>query len=115
MVCWTTYLAARWRIDDAADAVAVCGVSGIWGLVALGIFAHGRTGQGWHGVGLQDYLGIAGQGITGLWPAAGFLADPPQLAAQLAGVVAVLLWVLVPTLIFLVLAGARPEPENRSR
>ena len=112
LVCWSSYLAARLGLDDPADAVAVAGLGGLWGLIALGLFADGRTGQGWHGVGLQQYLGAAGQGVTGLLPAAGFLADPPQMAAQIVGIAAILLWVILPIGLVLRLSVSRTGPET---
>ena len=38
------------RIDDPVGAVAVHGVNGCWGVIALGIFADGSYGDGWNGV-----------------------------------------------------------------
>jgi Amt family ammonium transporter len=68
------------RIDDPVGAGAVHGLGGAWGLVAVGIFANGRSGDGWNGV--------AG-------PVRGLLAGSGgQLAASLIGIVANLLWVI---------------------
>jgi Amt family ammonium transporter len=54
-------------------AVAVHGVCGAWGALAVGIFADGTYGAGWNGV--------AG-------PVRGVLfGDPGQLAAQAIGVI----------------------------
>jgi Amt family ammonium transporter len=50
-------------------------------------------GAGWQGVGAANYLGIAGQGVTGLLVASGYQLDfPGQLQAQLAGSLSLLLW-----------------------
>ena len=38
------------RVDDPVGAVAVHGVNGCWGVIALGIFADGSYGDGWNGV-----------------------------------------------------------------
>ena len=38
------------RIDDPVGAVAVHGVNGIWGVLALGLFADGNYGDGLNGV-----------------------------------------------------------------
>jgi ammonium transporter, Amt family len=65
-------LERRFRIDDPAGAIPVHGVCGLWGTLALGIFADGSYGNGWNGV--------AG-------PVRGLISgDFGQLAAQLIGV-----------------------------
>jgi Amt family ammonium transporter len=61
------------RIDDPVGAIAVHGVNGAWGCLALGLFADGSYGDGLNGV--------AG-GVRGL-----FFGDAGQLAAQSIGVV----------------------------
>ncbi len=43
-------LERRFRIDDPAGAIPVHGVCGLWGALALGIFADGTYGDGWNGV-----------------------------------------------------------------
>jgi Amt family ammonium transporter len=77
------------RIEDPTGAVPVGLLGGVLGVVAVGLFADGSTGQGWNGIGPEVYLGVAGQGVTGLFPAAGFAADwPGQINAQLVGLAA---------------------------
>lgn len=98
--------------DDPVSAVPVFLIPGLWGLVAAGIFADGRTGAGWHGVGPLQYLGGAGQGVTGLFPAAGLVADPGQLTAQLAGAGVALAWGLLPMWALLRLARSADAPEE---
>ncbi|HVN63250.1 MAG TPA: ammonium transporter, partial [Candidatus Binataceae bacterium] len=73
LVVWAVMeLERRFQIDDPVGAVAVHGVCGIWGAIALGIFADGSYGDGWNGV-------------TG--PVRGLLyGDSGQLVAQLIGV-----------------------------
>ncbi len=90
------------RLDDPTGTAATFGLPGIWGLLALGIFADGRWGAGWNEVGEQQYMGISGQGISGLLLASGYQpAESLQLRAQLVGVVALLVVGLVlPWLIF---------------
>jgi ammonium transporter, Amt family len=68
----------RFKIDDPVGAVAVHGVNGIWGLLALGLFADGSYGEGWNG--------IAG-GVTGL-----FYGDAGQLIAQLVSIATVIVF-----------------------
>jgi ammonium transporter, Amt family len=43
-------LERRFRIDDPAGAIPVHAVCGMWGALALGIFADGTYGDGWNGV-----------------------------------------------------------------
>jgi Amt family ammonium transporter len=90
------------RLDDPSGSAATFGLPGIWGVVAAAIFADGRWGAGWNGVGVQEYLGIPGQGVSGLLLASGFQpAGASQLQAQLAGLVALsVVSLLVPWLIF---------------
>jgi ammonium transporter, Amt family len=70
------------RLDDPIGAIAVHGANGLWGLIAVGIFADG------------SYLGVKGL-ITGSgW----------QLLAQLIGCVTLIVWTLgVGFLIFFLL------------
>ncbi|MGD2051834.1 MAG: ammonium transporter [Acidimicrobiia bacterium] len=73
------YLERRWRLDDPVWAVACHGGAGIWGLLAVGIFANGTYG-GVNGI------------ISGEWG---------QIVAQLISVVAVVAWTaLTSALIF---------------
>jgi Amt family ammonium transporter len=72
-------LERRFRVDDPVGAVSVHGVCGIWGALALGLFADGTYGSGWNGV----------EG-----PVRGLLfGDPSQLAAQCIGIAANVLFV----------------------
>jgi len=78
------------RLDDPAAVVATHALSGLWGLLALTIFADGHSGAGWNGVGAEEYLGVAGQGVSGYLVASGFQIDlPNQLYAQLIGIAAI--------------------------
>ena len=81
------------RLDDATGAVAVSGMPALIGLLLVGIFADGAAGQGWQMTGIQSYLGVSGQGVSGLFTAPGFQrAFPAQLQAQVIGVLALGLW-----------------------
>jgi Amt family ammonium transporter len=63
----------RLRLDDPVGAIAVHGLCGIWGAIAVGVFADGSFGEGWNGV---------------PGPVRGALfGDPGQLGAQLLGIV----------------------------
>ena len=59
------------RIDDPVGAIAVHGANGLWGVLALGLFADGSYGEGLNGV--------PGR-VTGL-----FYGDKGQFLAQLIG------------------------------
>ena len=68
------------KVDDPCGAVSVHGFCGWFGAVAVGIFADGRYGAGWNGIGAASYLGAAGQGVTGL-----LHGDVRQFLVQLGG------------------------------
>jgi Amt family ammonium transporter len=87
IVVWSVLeLERRFRIDDPVGAIAVHGVCGIWGTLALGIFADGNYGDGWNHV--------AG-------PVRGLLyGDGAQLLAQLIGVIVNIVVVFGLALIF---------------
>jgi len=73
------YIERNLRIDDPVGASSVHFVNGVWGVLALGLFADGTYGDGTNGV--------AG-GVRGL-----FYGDAGQLGAQSIGVVANIVWV----------------------
>ncbi len=67
------FVERKLRVDDPVGAVAVHGINGAWGCLALGLFADGTYGDGWNGV--------AGT-VKGL-----FYGDGSQFTAELIGVV----------------------------
>lgn len=73
------FIENKMKIDDPVGAVAVHGVNGAWGIIALGLFADGTYGDGWNGV--------AGP-VKGL-----FYGDSSQLVAQLIGIAANIIYV----------------------
>ena len=78
------------RLADTTGTIALGTTAGAWGLVAVALFADGRSGQGWNGVGATEYHTVLGQGVTGFLPAPGFVGDGPgQLIAQLVGLGAI--------------------------
>ncbi len=103
----------RFKIDDPVGAISVHGIGGAWGMVALGLFANGRYGAGWHGVHLlikgaasqrvpegQIYLQLLGEGWNdaGVTGALGKMfgaatSDWGQLAAQCLAVLAGLIFI----------------------
>jgi len=82
-------LERRFRIDDPAGSIPVHAVCGLWGALALGIFANGSYGDGWNGV--------AGPVRGLLW------GDGGQLIAQLIGIAAGVLVTFSLALVFFVI------------
>jgi Amt family ammonium transporter len=81
------------RLEEHTATLTMHGMGGAIGLLLLGIVADGRVGAGWNSVGANAYLGMAGQGVTGLLAASPFVADfPGQLQAQAVGLAAVTLF-----------------------
>jgi len=62
------------KVDDPVGAISVHGSNGIWGVIAVGLFADGKSNYG------GSWNGVAGN-ATGL-----FYGDASQLVAQLMGV-----------------------------
>src|SRR5712691_9125929 len=68
------------KVDDPCGAISVHGYCGWLGAVSVGIFADGTYGAGWNGIGAANYLGKAGQGVTGV-----LYGDWSQFWTQLSG------------------------------
>ncbi len=78
------------RLDDPTSAIAMHGVPARGGLLAVGLFAGGRAGDGWNRVGAVAYLGVDGQGVTGYLALPGYVGDwPGQFTAQVIGAMAI--------------------------
>ncbi|MBP7692001.1 MAG: ammonium transporter [Anaerolineales bacterium] len=76
LVCLATVWLEKAKIDDPVGAVPVHFANGIWGVLAVGIFANGNPNSaGWNGM---------SSAVTGL-----LFGNPGQLLAQTAEVVAV--------------------------
>lgn len=75
------FIDQKLKVDDPVGAVAVHGVNGLWGIIALGLFADGTYGDGWNGV--------AGT-VKGL-----FYGDASQLIAELIGAAVCIVFVFV--------------------
>lgn len=83
------------RLDDSGGALATFGLPAILGLLLPALVADGRYGAGWNGTGLENFLGVAGQGVSGLLVAPGFAPNwPAQIYAQLVGAIAIFVWSL---------------------
>ena len=81
------------RLSDGAGVIATTGLPAAIGLLCVGIFADGAAGAGWQQIGVDSYLGVSGQGVTGLLAAQNFQSDfPGQIQAQIIGIVGLSLW-----------------------
>ncbi|HEY8805057.1 MAG TPA: ammonium transporter [Clostridium sp.] len=69
----------KFKIDDPVGAVSVHCVNGVWGIIALGLFADGTYGDGFNGV---------KGGVIGLFYGGGI----KQLEAQLICVAVLIVW-----------------------
>ena len=95
-----------WRLDDATGAVTASGVPAMVGLLLVGVFADGVVGNGWQMTGLGNYLGVEGQGVSGLFVASGYQINfPQQLQAQAIGILALSLWGFVMGMAFCIPLG----------
>ena len=97
LVCFGVWLLDyKLRVDDPVGAVAVHFFNGVWGSIAVGLFATGK-GQ---------------NGITGLFYGGGF----HQLGLQLLGVVTVMAWTIITmTIVFKIIdktVGLRVTEEE---
>jgi ammonium transporter, Amt family len=82
LCCFAVFFVDRvLRVDDPVGAVAVHGANGIWGVLALGLFADGKYGDGFNGV-----KGT----VTGL-----LYGDASQFFAQVIGTVTNIVFVAV--------------------
>jgi Amt family ammonium transporter len=74
------------KIDDPVGAISVHGVNGAWGVLALGLFADGKYGDGWNGV---------PGAVTGL-----FYGDTKQFLAQCIGTLTCFVFIFVAFYVF---------------
>lgn len=87
IVCWATVLLEKWKIDDPVGAVPVHFFNGMWGVLAVGIFANGNPDTAaWNGV---------ESAVTGL-----LYGGTTQILAQLAEVVSIFVFVFGLTYVF---------------
>ena len=51
LVCFAVpFIENKFKIDDPVGAISVHGINGIWGVIAVGLFADGTYGDGLNGV-----------------------------------------------------------------
>ena len=75
LVCLSVeFVDRKLKVDDPVGAISVHGANGLWGVIAVGLFADGRSNYG------GSWNGVTGS-VTGL-----FYGDAGQLVAQLIGV-----------------------------
>jgi ammonium transporter, Amt family len=75
LVCLSVeFVDRKLKVDDPVGAISVHGANGLWGVIAVGLFADGKSNYG------GSWNGVAGS-VTGL-----FYGDASQLVAQLIGV-----------------------------
>jgi Amt family ammonium transporter len=86
------FIDQKLHVDDPVGAIAVHGVNGLWGIIALGLFADGTYGDGWNGV--------AGP-VRGL-----FYGDAGQLFAELIGGITCIVFVFSAMYAFFKLSDA---------
>jgi len=90
------------KIDDPVGAIAVHGANGLWGLLAVGLLADGKYGEGLNGV---------KGGVTGA-----FYGDGGQLLAQLTSIVTLVAWCSLASFTFFKVMdktmGMRSKPED---
>jgi Amt family ammonium transporter len=79
---WSVFFWERRGIDDPVGAISVHGVAGLWGLIAVGLFADGTFPAG----ALASHNGVPGA-VRGL-----FYGDGSQLGAQLIAAAACFAW-----------------------
>lgn len=79
LVCLAVpFVENKLKLDDPVGAISVHCVNGLWGVIAVGIFADGTYGEGVNGV-----VG----GVKGI-----LYGDPGQLVAQLIAVAVLFIW-----------------------
>jgi Amt family ammonium transporter len=83
VVVWVERVA---KVDDPVGAVAVHGANGLWGVLAVGLFADGKYGDGLNGV---------TGGVKGL-----FYGDAGQFAAQVTDALVVVVFCSIMTIVF---------------
>jgi len=74
------------KVDDPVGAISVHGINGLWGMLALGLFADGTYGAGFNGV---------ESAVTGL-----FYGGGGQFLAQLTAVAVCASWAFVTMYVF---------------
>lgn len=103
LVIWAVWFVEnKMKLDDPVGAIAVHGFNGLFGVLAVGIFADGTYGDGWNGV-PGTVKGI-------------LYGDPKQLLAQVIGCIACIVFVYTVSWLFFKTCqktiGMRVKPED---
>ena len=103
IVCFAVpIIEQKFKIDDPVGAISVHGINGIWGMLAVGLFADGVYGDGFNGV---------SGGVRGL-----FYGDANQLLAQLIAIGVLIVWGFGLSYVFFKILdkfwGLRVKPED---
>lgn len=101
LVCISvSFIENKLKIDDPVGAISVHCVNGMWGILALGLFADGTYGDGLNGV--------TGN-VTGL-----LYGDSSQFIAQIIAIIVLIIWGFGVSYVFLIaldkIWGLRVEP-----
>jgi Amt family ammonium transporter len=93
----------RFKVDDPVGAVAVHGANGLWGVIAVGLFADGKYGDG---------LNSVAGGVKGLFTGGGV----DQLLAQLTDAIVLVIFCSLMTIVFFTLMKRanflRSDPDH---
>ena len=99
----TYFVDQRLHAADATGILSTTVVPALLGLLGVGVLADGAAGRGWQMTGMETFLGVTGQGVSGLLVGSGFQPNfPGQFQAQLIGIVTLMLWGLLTGLIICV-------------
>ncbi|BDI32340.1 ammonium transporter [Capsulimonas corticalis] len=103
LVCWGVIMIEKNGIDDPVGAFSVHGINGIWGVMAVGLFADGTYGDGLNGV---------SGNVTGLFYGHGGGA---QFMAQMISIVVCGAWAFGISTLFFKVQNALTPGGIRSR
>ncbi|MEA3019695.1 MAG: ammonium transporter, Amt family, partial [Actinomycetota bacterium] len=104
MVTVVLFVERTLKVDDPVGAIAVHGANGLWGLIAVGLFADGSYGAGLNGV---------SGGVTGLLVKHGSI---DQLLAQITDCIVLVGWCSLACIVFFAIlkrtVGMRTNDED---
>jgi Amt family ammonium transporter len=105
------FIERRLKVDDPVGAIAVHGVNGLFGVIAVGIFANGKYGAGWNlTTTFVDSEGTA-KGVTGIIKGSDGWG---QLASQAIGAIVLMTVMLAIAFAFFKIQNALTKGGIRS-